>query len=355
MSVTIVAEIGQNHQGALAVALDLIRIAADPHRGDFYGPDVGGVDAVKMTKRDLSHELTDEAARRPYTGDNAFGPTYGEHRASLELDYEEHREAWEYAKSLGLDFIETVCAAPAVNEMLRYLTPDAFKVASRDLTNLPLLEAMAVTGIPMIVSTGMAGERELDAALEAITRHHDRVTILHCISQYPAEWDNLDLAAIPYLRDRYPFPVGYSDHSQGIVAPAIAVALGAELIEKHFTLDRQMRGSDHFGAISRDGLWRMVRDVRTAERAMGEARVRRHPASEVAARKLERSVAAAEDIPAGATITEAMIEPLSPGTGIPWLDRDTVIGRTTAEFIPARTLLATVNGHTVGRFHEEAT
>ena len=337
--VKIVAELGQNMQGSVEVAKDMIRIAADPKRGDFYGFDAGGVDAVKMTKRDLAHELTPEAAAAEYRGDNAFGATYGEHRARLELSYDEHAECHAYAKARGLDFIETVCAPSALVELLLRFAPDALKVASRDLTNHRLLAALAETRIPLILSTGMAGPDELDAALAVVSRYHDNITVLHCISEYPAAFENLDLAAITWLRGRTSYPVGYSDHSQGIVAPVIAVALGAVLIEKHFTLDRQMRGSDHYAAIDPDGLWRMVRDIRNAEIAMGQAAMRRHPASRAAAGKLERSVAAARDIPAGAVIGEDDIEPLSPGTGILWPARMRVMGRRALRGIPAGALI----------------
>lgn len=334
----IVAEIGQNHQGSVEVAKDMIRMAAHPQRHDLFGPDVGGVDAVKLTKRDLRAELSGEAARRPYTGDNAFASTYGEHRERLELTDEEHAEAYHYAKSLDLGFVETLCA-PGAMSVLDHFTPDYLKVASRDLTNHRLLDALAETHIPIILSTGMANERDLEDALDVVTRHHGDITVLHCLSQYPAEDDHLNLLSLAWLQDRLPYPVGYSDHSLGIVAPVVAVALGATVIEKHITLDRTMRGGDHIGAIDRDGLYRMVRDIRSVERAMGEYGFDRDEVVRTAQEKLERSVAAARDLPAGHTITEDDILPLSPGTGIRWPERDTVVGHTTRRAIARHTLI----------------
>ncbi len=126
--------------------------------------------------------------------------------------------------------------------MLKLFTPDRLKVASRDLTNLPLLEAMAETRIPIILSTGMAGKKELDDALGIITKYHDDISILHCVSQYPTAPDNLNLKTIAYLKKHYGrYKIGFSDHTIGISAPLVALGLGAEIIEKHITIDRQMK------------------------------------------------------------------------------------------------------------------
>lgn len=335
----LVAELGQNMQGSLEVAKDLIRICARPQRYDLYGPDVGGVDAVKLTRRDLRHELTRDAAEAEYSGEKSFGATYGEHRRALELTDGEHAEACRYARSLGLDFIDTICAPEALS-ILDHCTPDALKVASRDLTNHRLLESLTETGLPLILSTGMSGPQELDAALGIVTRKHDRVTILHCLSQYPADPEHLNLRTIPWMRDRYPeHRIGYSDHSQGIWAPVAAVALGAEVVEKHVTLDRCMRGSDHMGALERDGIYRWVRDTRAVEEALGEYGMERSPASDEARLKLARSVATARELEAGTHITEADLKPLSPGTGLPWPERDRVVGRWTIQDVGEHEML----------------
>lgn len=322
----LVAEIGQNHNGVLGNVFDLIRICADPRREDFYGPSVGGVDAVKLTKRALGHELAREAAERPYGGENSFGATYGEHRAALELSDEEHAEAFRYAKSLGLDFIETICAPEALS-LLDHFTPDALKVASRDLTNHRLIEALADTGIPLILSTGMADAKDLGDAVRIVERRHFDLTILHCLSQYPAEPKNLNLHTIGWLKDHYPYRIGYSDHTVGVWAPVAAVAMGAEVVEKHVTLSRQMRGSDHEGSLERDGIHRWVRDTRRLVRALGRRQIERSGAALEAHEKLARSVATKRPVTAGERLTEADIQPLSPGDGIPWPERDRLVGR----------------------------
>lgn len=227
------------------------------------------IDAVKLTKRDLAEELSSSQMNRPYDTPNSFGKTYGEHRQFLELSDEEHYEVYKYAKSLGLDFVETLCAKGCLS-LLHLFTPDRLKVASRDLTNLPLLEALAETRIPIILSTGMAGKKELDEALEVITKYHDNVAILHCVSQYPTEPDNLNLLTIRYLQKHYgQYTIGFSDHTIGIAAPIVAVGMGAKIIEKHITIDRGMKGTDQKGSLGPDGVRRMVRDIRLVEHWLG--------------------------------------------------------------------------------------
>ena len=160
----IIGEIGQNHNGSVDIAKLIVELVSRPVKEEVFGLTLKPMNAVKMTKRDLSEELTTSQMNRIYDTPNSFGRTYGEHRAFLELSDEEHYEVYKYAKSLGLDFVETLCAKGCLS-LLKLFTPDYLKVASRDLTNLPLLEAMAETKIPIILSTGMAGNQQLDKAL----------------------------------------------------------------------------------------------------------------------------------------------------------------------------------------------
>lgn len=154
----VIGEIGQNHNGSLDLAKLLVEIAARPVVDTLFGEKLKGMDAVKLTKRDLKQELSASQMNRPYDTPHSFGKTYGEHREYLELSDEEHFEVYKYTKQLGLDFVETICAVGAMS-LLKLFTPDKLKVASRDLTNLPLLEALAETKIPIIISTGMAGKK----------------------------------------------------------------------------------------------------------------------------------------------------------------------------------------------------
>ena len=198
----IIGEIGQNHNGSVDIAKLIVELIARPVHEDVFGLDLKPMNAVKMTRRDLDEELTPTQMARPYVNNNSFGATYGEHRAFLELNDEAHFEVYKYAKEKGLDFVETLCAKKCLS-MLKLFTPDYLKVASRDLTNLPLLAAMAETKIPIILSTGMAGKKELDDALDVITRYHNDISILHCVSQYPTHPDNLNLNTINYLKKHY--------------------------------------------------------------------------------------------------------------------------------------------------------
>ena len=264
---------------------------------------------------------------RPYINPNSFGKTYGEHRAALELSDEEHYEVYKHAKSFGLDFVETLCAKGCLS-LLKLFTPDYLKVASRDLTNLPLLSAMAETKIPIILSTGMAGKKELDEALEVITRYHSNISILHCVSQYPTEPDNLNLRTILYLKKHYPqYRIGFSDHTIGISAPIVAIGMGAEIIEKHITIDRRMKGTDQAGSLGPDGVNRLVRDIRVAEKWLGKEELYIDKSVEKAKIKLERSIATKRLLKVNDVIQESDLHMLSPGDGYKWTRLSEVVGK----------------------------
>lgn len=338
-STYIIGEIGQNHNGSVDIAKLLTELVARPIKEDDFGIDLQPINAVKLTKRDLSEELSSSQMNRPYDNPNSFGKTYGAHRQFLELSDEAHFEVYKYAKSLGLDFVETLCAKGCLS-MLRLFTPDRLKVASRDLTNLPLLEALAETHIPIILSTGMAGKKELDEALAVITKYHDNIAILHCVSQYPTEPDNLNLLTIRYLQKHYgQYTIGFSDHTIGIAAPIVAVGMGAKIIEKHITIDRGMKGTDQKGSLGPDGVRRMVRDIRLAEHWMGTEDLyidRSVAASKV---KLERSIASNKDLEVGHIITEDDIHMLSPGDGFKWAERTQLIGKVLKTAVPKNEII----------------
>lgn len=323
----IIGEIGQNHNGSVDIAKLIIDAAARPIHEDLFGLDLPKMDAVKLTKRDLKQELSKSQMDRIYDNLNSFGKTYGEHRAFLELNDEQHFELYKYAKEHGFDFVETLCATGCLS-ILRYFTPDKLKVASRDLTNLPLLAALAETKIPIILSTGMAGTKELDDALAVITKSHQDISILHCVSEYPTKPENANLLTIKYLLNQYAaYTIGYSDHTIGISAPVAAVAMGAKIIEKHITLDRRMKGTDQAGSLGPDGINRMVRDIRLIERSLGKEEIFIAPSTESAKNKLERSIAAKRTIKTGETIKQEDLHLLSPGDGFKWNQLMEVVGK----------------------------
>ena len=334
-SVYIIGEIGQNHNGSVDIANLIVDAAARPIEENLFGLQLKPMDAVKLTKRDLRYELSASQMHRPYDSPHSFGKTYGEHREKLELTDEEHFEVYQYAKSKGLGFVETLCA-PSCLSLLKLFTPNYLKVASRDLTNLPLLSAMAESRIPIILSTGMAGQKELDDALEVIGKYHTNISILHCVSQYPTHPANVNLRTITWLQKNYPqYTIGYSDHTIGISVPVAAVAMGAKIIEKHITLDRRMKGTDQAGSLGTDGINRMVRDIRALEMSKGREEIFIEPGVESAKIKLERSVASKRAIRKGEQISEADIHLLSPGDGVKWVDRKVIVGKSAAVDIPA--------------------
>jgi sialic acid synthase len=337
MSVYIIAEAGQNHQGSMYFAGRLIERAAMPI---FYdSKPVQGVDAIKFTKRDLSAEMTASKAAELYTGPHSFGRTYGEHRTALELTAEQHGELCAYARACGLDFIDTMCAIGAL-EVLNYCTPDYLKVASRDLDNLPLLRAIGETKLPVIISTGMSDEVDLCEAMNVLTGYHDNITILHCVSAYPTPYPDVNLQTIPWLMHRFPqYRIGFSDHTTGILAAPLAVISGAKVIEKHITIDRSMKGSDHQGSLGSEGLNRCVRDIRNAEAAMGWYGMKVEQSTEQFAAKLRRSIATKVHLNIGDVIGQDDVHLLSPGTGLRWRDRDKVIGKRAKRDIPANELV----------------
>jgi sialic acid synthase len=330
----IIGEIGQNHNGSVDIAKLLVDLVSRPVKEELFDIDLVPMNAIKLTKRDLREELSASQMGQSYNSPHSFGKTYGEHREFLELTDEEHFEVFKHTKSKNLDFVETLCAIGALS-VLKLFTPDKLKVASRDLTNLPLLEAMAETKIPIIISTGMGGKKELDEALDVITKYHSNISILHCTSEYPTSPININLNSIPFLLKKYPsFTIGFSDHTVGISAPVAAVALGAKIIEKHVTIDRRMKGTDQSGSLGPDGVNRMVRDIRIMEMGLGVEDLIVPQNVNTAKNKLERSIASKRDIKTGEIINIEDVHLLSPGDGVKWSQKDSIIGKKTKTDIP---------------------
>lgn len=323
----IIAEIGQNHNGDMEIAKKLIDMAVSC-----------GASAVKFQKRDIPSELTKDAYNKIYDSPNSFGYTYGEHRIALEFNEEQHKELNEYALSKSIPYFCTPCDVPSVEMMERIGVP-FYKVASRDLTNIPTLEAIAKTGKPVIISTGMASIEDIDDALNTLGRDRKDIIILQCISQYPADMDKVNLSVMKTLRDRYAKITGFSDHTPGIIASVAAAVMGAAVIEKHITLSRAMKGSDQAGSLEEDGLRQMIRYIRECELAIGDGEKVVDPATEVAKVKLARSLTSKVDIEPGTILTEDIVCLKSPGDGLLWRERAIILGKTAQQFIPADTTL----------------
>tara|TARA_B100000945_G_scaffold72899_1_gene55699 strand:+ start:4335 stop:5210 length:876 start_codon:yes stop_codon:yes gene_type:complete len=259
-SVYIIAEIGQNHQGDLEHAKKLIRKAAE-----------AGVNAVKSQKRHTRTLLTPEEYDRPYNSPNAFADTYGKHRDALELSVDQHLELKKVAEEHGLDYFVSPWDPVSASQMTEVGMP-LMKIASAGITDKETIDAACKGGMPLIFSTGMSTEEEIEQAANWVREASiDVRCILHCTSTYPAEFDQLNLNYIPVLKENYPdFIIGFSGHHRGISIDIAAVTLGAKIIERHFTLDRTQKGSDHAASLEFPGLSKLVRDIRALELAMGD-------------------------------------------------------------------------------------
>jgi len=314
----VLAEIGHNHQGELEKAKALIRAAKEC-----------GVDAVKLQKRDNRRLFTRAYYDTPYDNENSFGRTYGEHREALELGKSDWFELSRYAREEGLAFVAAAFDEPSAN-FLAELGVDAFKFASGDLLNVPFLRYVAAFGKPMFLSTGGGTLEDIDRAVDAITATNPQLCVLHCTASYPAEVEDLNLAVIATLRERYPeLVIGLSDHHNGIAMAPVAFMLGARAFEKHFTLNHAWKGTDHAYSLMPDGMRRFVRDLHRVPVALGDGVKRRLPSEERPLEKMGKKLVAARDLPAGHVLAPGDLEARSPADGgLPPYELDRLLGST---------------------------
>ena len=336
----VIAEIGQNHNGDINICKKLIDQLVVYSYDEITGERLNTINAIKLTKRDMNEELTNEAMKIEYKGRNSFGKTYGEHREFLELSYEEHCEISDYVRGKGVDFIDTLCS-PSTVKLTEMTKIDKIKIASRDLTNIPLLNEIGKTNLDVILSTGMAGKKEIDNALKIIDDGVRHISILHCLSQYPAEYSRLNLSSIKKLQQMYgkEHTIGYSDHSIGSHIPLAAVAMGAKIIEKHVTLDRNMKGTDHKGSAEPQEMKELVHNIRTFEKSIGEENIFRDESVISASDKLERSLALKNNLKKNQVISKDDIYMISPGNGFKWNDIGKFVGKKINKDLEKNTLL----------------
>ncbi len=312
----VVAEIGNNHQGELAIARQMVEEAAK-----------AGVHAVKFQKRDMNALFTDEGLQMPYGGPNSFGKTYGEHRLALELTIEDMAELKAQAESLGMVFFASAWDQVSLAELLE-LDVELLKICSADLVNVPMLRQAGRTKLPVILSTGMSSLEDIDLAVAELRRFHEDIIVLHCNSTYPCPDEAVGLPVMAELSKRYGLHVGYSGHERGIGPSVAAAALGACVVERHFTLDRTLRGTDHQASLDPAGLAQMMSLIREAEAALAVCRKEVFETERKAAVKLRKSVVFARDLPAGHVLTEADLTVKCPGHGVSPVHWDEILGRT---------------------------
>jgi sialic acid synthase len=324
----VIAEIGHNHQGSIETCKELF----DEAKG-------AGADAVKLQKRDNRSLFTREFFDKPYDNENSFGMTYGEHREALEFGKADYRELQDYAHEIGITFFATAFDHRSA-DFLADIDMPAYKMASADLKNLPLLRHVAEIGKPMVISTGAATFEDVERAFEAVTAINPQVAILQCTAGYPASWDELDLGVIGTYREAFPHSViGLSSHDNGIAMPVAAFVLGARIVEKHFTLNRVMKGTDHRFSLEPQGLRKMIRDLRRVRRAMGDGTKRMYESEIEPSIKMGKKLVAAHDLPAGHRLRPEDIALKSPGDGLPAYELEHVAGSVLREAVMADTPL----------------
>ena len=312
----VIAEIGHNHQGSLETAIELFEKAAEC-----------GADAVKLQKRDNSTLYTTDYYNRPYDHENSYGATYGEHREALEFGRDEYLHLQKLADELGVVFMSTAFDVPSA-EFLAEMDIAAYKIASADLTNLPLLRHVAGIGKPVVISTGAARIEDVRQAYEVVSAINPDVAFLQCTASYPPEWDQIDLRVIETYREEMPGAViGFSGHDSGIAMSVAAYVLGARIVEKHFTLNRAMKGTDQAFSLEPTGMEKLVRDLRRTRLALGDGGKHMYQSEAAPAKKMGKKLIAARDLPAGHVLGEQDIEARSPGDGLPPTQIDRLLGR----------------------------
>ncbi len=313
----VIAEIGHNHQGNLEQCKRMFKVAQE-----------AGANSVKLQKRDNRALFTKAMYDSPYNSENAYAPTYGTHRDALEFGKADYLELKKYAQELGITFFSTAFDIPSADFLAEVDLP-AYKIASGDINNTPLLKYVAKMGKPMVVSTGGAQMDDVRRAYETIMPINRQLTILQCTSGYPPTFEELNLRVIETYRREFPdIVIGFSAHDSGIAMAMAGYVLGARVIEKHFTLNRALKGTDHAFSLEPQGLAKMIRDLKRAHIALGDGVKRRYPSEEAPLFKMGKKIVAARDLPAGHKLSAADLTFKSPNDGLPPWRVDEVIGRT---------------------------
>jgi N,N'-diacetyllegionaminate synthase len=317
--VIIIAEAGVNHNGSLELARQLVDRAVE-----------AGADYVKFQTFRAEKLASKEAVMADYQKKNSGKvESQFDMLKRLELDEAAHLELIAYCQERGIRFLSTAFDLESM-DLLSSLGITLGKVPSGEVTNLPYLRKMARLFDQIVLSTGMTTMEDIGAALTALTEagaDREKIIVLHCNTQYPTPFEDVNLLAMNTIRDRFGVRVGYSDHTAGIEVPTAAVALGACLIEKHFTLDRNMEGPDHKASLEPDELIAMVKSIRNIEKAMGSAE-KFVTASEAGNIKVARkSIVAARPIHSGELFSEENLAVKRPGTGISPMKWDEVLGK----------------------------
>lgn len=312
MSVYIIAEAGVNHNGSFELACKLVNAAK-----------TAGADCIKF-QTFKSNKLVSRTAQKAEYQKVATGDiSQQEMLQKLELSYDEFLKLKQYCDQVGIAFLSTPFDFESI-DFLNTIDMPFWKIPSGEITNLPYLIALAKTGKPVVMSTGMCDMTEIAAAINVLQEYGTPdIKLLHCNTEYPTPFEDVNLRAMQTMHNAFNLETGYSDHTRGIEAPIAAVALGAIIIEKHFTLDRNMEGPDHKASLEPNELAQMVASIRNIEKAMGSGVKAPSPSEKKNIAVARKSIVAKEKIIAGELFTEENITVKRPGTGISpmrWFD-----------------------------------
>ncbi len=305
MSVYIIAEAGVNHNGSFALACKLVDAAKEV-----------GADCIKFQTFKSENLVSRSAKKAEYQKMTTGDSLQQDMLKKLELSFDEFIQLKDYCEKVGICFLSTPFDLDSI-DFLNSIDMPFWKIPSGEVTNLPYLLALAKTGKPVVMSTGMCTLQEIRAAIDVLQANGTtEIKLLHCNTEYPTPFEDVNLKAMQTMRDEFHLEVGYSDHTKGIEVPIAAVALGATIIEKHFTLDRNMEGPDHKASLEPQELAEMVCCIRNIEKALGSGDKTPSPSEKKNIAVARKSIVAKSKIKAGDTLTEDNITVKRPGIGI---------------------------------------
>lgn len=315
MGVYIIAEAGVNHNGRFDLACKLVDAAK-----------AAGADCIKFQTFKSENLVSHNAQKAEYQKDTTGEGTQVDMLKELELSYGEFVALKEYCDKVGICFLSTPFDFDSI-VFLDSIDMPFWKIPSGEVTNFPYLRALAKTRKPVVMSTGMCEMREIEAAITVLRENGTKgITLLHCNTEYPTPYEDVNLMAMQTIKDAFGYAVGYSDHTKGIEVPIAAVAMGATVIEKHFTLDRSMEGPDHKASLEPDELSKMISSIRNIEKAIGTGDKTPSPSEKKNITVARKSIVAKVHINAGDVLTEENITVKRPGIGISPMKWNEIIG-----------------------------
>ncbi len=323
----IIAEAGLNHNGSLEIAKKLIDVARD-----------SGANAVKFQKRTISKLATKDVLEKEDNRFPSFGNTYREIRNHLEFDFDEYNILREYTYKNNLDFIVTAFDIDSY-EFLKKIGVDKYKFASHSLTNIDLLEHASKNKIESIISTGMSDIGEIDTAVDIFKKNNCLLSIMHCVSSYPTPIEECNLEFINVLKNKYKLKTGYSGHELGYLPTLVAVSRGADIIERHYTLDKKMEGFDHKISLEPNELKEMINQIRNINLSIGKGNKSVSKTEMITRNKYHVSMVAKRNIEKGEILEKNMFEYRNPGIGIPPKEEKKFLGKKINQKIFAETLI----------------